>query len=40
MLKYCKWYMGIKDFMCELCGKIFSERNMMEIYKFIYIVGK
>lgn len=27
---------GIKDFMCELCGKTFSERNTMETHKLIH----
>uniref|UniRef100_A0A8C9RQV9 PR/SET domain 15 n=1 Tax=Scleropages formosus TaxID=113540 RepID=A0A8C9RQV9_SCLFO len=31
---------GIKDFMCELCGKTFSERNTMETHKLIHTVGK
>lgn len=27
---------GIKDFMCELCGKTFSERSTMETHKLIH----
>uniref|UniRef100_A0A8C0XQ09 C2H2-type domain-containing protein n=1 Tax=Castor canadensis TaxID=51338 RepID=A0A8C0XQ09_CASCN len=30
----------IKDFMCELCGKTFSERNTMDTHKLIHTVGK
>lgn len=30
---------GIKDFMCELCGKTFSERNTMETHKLIHTGG-
>ncbi|MEQ2193447.1 hypothetical protein XENOCAPTIV_028333, partial [Xenoophorus captivus] len=31
---------GIKDFMCELCGKTFSERTTLETHKLIHTVGK
>lgn len=27
---------GIKDFMCELCGKTFSERTTLETHKLIH----
>lgn len=30
------FHTGIKDFMCELCGKTFSERNTMETHKLIH----
>lgn len=32
----CALHAGIKDFMCELCGKTFSERNTMETHKLIH----
>lgn len=32
----CAFHAGIKDFMCELCGKTFSERNTMETHKLIH----
>lgn len=30
------WPAGIKDFMCELCGKTFSERTTLETHKLIH----
>lgn len=27
---------GVKDFMCELCGKTFSERTTLETHKLIH----
>lgn len=32
----CPWPAGIKDFMCELCGKTFSERTTLETHKLIH----
>ncbi|XP_010792038.1 PR domain zinc finger protein 15 [Notothenia coriiceps] len=40
MPEHYKRHTGIKDFMCELCGKTFSERTTLETHKLIHTVGK